>query len=261
MPFNLNSINFNPKKSLGQNFLVDDNIARKIVNSFNVKDDDLVLEIGPGYGALTKHLIPKSKNLVAVELDKGISKFLNETFADLKIVNRDFLEINLDELYQIHGKKIRVIGNIPYNITSQILFHIIDHRFFVNDVVIMMQLDVAQRIIAKPRTKAYGILSIFSQCYSSPKLLFKIPPQCFNPKPRVFSGMVYFDFNNNIADRINNEDLFRKIVRTSFGKRRKVLRNSLKDLNLDLNRIDFDLSKRPEELSVIDFINFSNMVG
>jgi 16S rRNA (adenine1518-N6/adenine1519-N6)-dimethyltransferase len=261
MPFNPNSADFNPKKSLGQNFLVDDNIARKIVNSFNIQDNDLILEIGPGYGSLTKHLIHKTKDFLAIELDKNISKYLTDTYKDIKIINTDFLELELIEIQKAYLKNIRIIGNIPYNITSQIIFHIIGNRSVVNDILIMMQYEVAQRIVAKPRTKNYGILSVFSQCYSTPKLMFKIPPQCFKPKPDIFSGMVYFDLTKNIADKINNEDLFRKIVRTSFGKRRKVLRNSLKEMDLNLEQIDFDLSKRPEELSALDFIKLSNIIN
>lgn len=251
-----------PKKSLGQNFLIDENISRKTVKLLDIKPEDYFLEIGPGYGSLTKYLIEQTKNLICVEIDKEIFQNISEKYAGIKIINEDVLNINFDSLTE-GNYKLRVVGNIPYNITSQIIFHIIDQREKIKDLTIMVQLEVAERIIAKPKSKEYGILSVITQTYSTPKLLFKVPPQCFFPKPKVYSGMLHFDFTNSFNDKIMNHNLYRKLVRTTFAKRRKILKNSLKDIdeNLDLNKFDIYLNKRPEELSVSDFIDLSNQIN
>ena len=251
-----------PKKSLGQNFLIDENISRKTVKLLDVKPEDYFLEIGPGYGSLTKYLIEQTKNLICVEIDKEIFKNISEKYSDIKIINEDVLKINFNSLAE-GIDRLRVVGNIPYNITSQIIFHIIDQREKIKDLTIMVQLEVAERIIAKPKSKEYGILSVISQAYSTPKLLFKVPPQCFFPKPKVYSGMLHFDFTNNLNNKIVNHNLFRKLVRTTFAKRRKILKNSLKDIDekLDLNAFDMYLSKRPEELSIHEFIDLSNKIN
>jgi 16S rRNA (adenine1518-N6/adenine1519-N6)-dimethyltransferase len=263
MAFDKTNMKDKPKKSLGQNFLVDDNFSRKIIDSMNFKKDDIVLEIGSGYGSLTKHIIDKSENIISVELDREISAYLNQTYSQINVINEDFLKVNLKKISESYKGKLRILGNIPYNITSQILFHIFDNREYVQDSLIMMQLELCQRLTAKPKTKDYGILSVFSQIFSEPKLLFKIPPTCFYPKPRVLSGMVYFDLSKDKSEKITNEENFRKVVRTAFGKRRKMLSNSLKDLNLNfnLNEIDFDFNKRPEELTPEDFIFLSGEIN
>jgi 16S rRNA (adenine1518-N6/adenine1519-N6)-dimethyltransferase len=251
-----------PKKSLGQNFLTDENISRKTVNLLNIQPEEHFLEIGPGYGSLTKHLLEKTHNLVCVEIDQEIAEKISEEYREIKIIQDNILNVRFDSLVKAPGK-LRVVGNIPYNITSQIVFHAIDQRELVKDLTIMVQLEVAERIVAKPKTKAYGILSVVSQAYSTPKLLFKIPPSCFYPKPRVDSGILHFDFDTNFSPQIENHDLFRKVVRTTFAKRRKILSNSIKDLNTDIDFriVEFDFNKRPEELSVQEFIDLSNKVN
>ena len=251
-----------PKKSLGQNFLIDENISRKTVSLLDIDPNDEFLEIGPGYGSLTKYILEKTKYLTCVEIDSTIAEKIATGYPSLKIINDDILNISLSELIGSQ-KKIRIVGNIPYNITSQIIFHIIDQREFVKDLTMMIQLEVAQRVVASPRTKAYGILSVITQAYSKPTLLFKIPPTCFFPKPRVDSGIISFDFSKTHNAKIKNHNIFRKLVRTTFAKRRKILSNSIKDLsdNFDYKTIHFDFTKRAEELSVEEFIELSNMVS
>jgi len=251
-----------PKKSLGQNFLTDENISRKTVNLLNIQPDDYFLEIGPGYGSLTKNLIEQTKNLVCVEIDNDIAEKITVEYPDIKVINDDILNIKYDSMVTA-GNKLRIVGNIPYNITSQIVFQAIDQRESVRDLTIMVQLEVAERIVAKPRTKAYGILSVVAQAYSEPKLLFKIPPQCFFPQPNVQSGILHFDFSINYEKQIIDHALFRKLIRTTFAKRRKMMSNSIEDMGKDLNFkiIDFDFSKRPEELSVEEFIELSNKLS
>jgi 16S rRNA (adenine1518-N6/adenine1519-N6)-dimethyltransferase len=251
-----------PKKSLGQNFLIDDNISRKIVNLLDIDPNDEFIEIGPGYGSLTKYILEKTKYLTCVEIDSTIAKKITADFPSLKIINDDILNVSLSNIIN-SPKKLRIIGNIPYNITSQIIFHIIDQRELVKDLTIMLQLEVAQRIVANPKTKAYGILSVMIQAYSKPTLLFKIPPTCFFPKPRVDSGIISLDFSKTHNAQIKNHNIFRKLVRTTFAKRRKILSNSIKDLsdNFDYKTINFNFTQRAEELSVEEFIKLSNMIS
>jgi 16S rRNA (adenine1518-N6/adenine1519-N6)-dimethyltransferase len=251
-----------PKKSLGQNFLIDENISRKTLSLLDIDPNDEFIEIGPGYASLTKYILEKTKHLTCVEIDSVIAEKIAAEYPSLKIINDDILNVLLGKLSS-NPKKLRIIGNIPYNITSQIIFHVIDQREFVKDLTIMIQLEVAQRIVATPKTKAYGILSVITQSYSKPALLFKIPPTCFFPKPRVESGIIYFDFSKTHNDQIKNHSIFRKLVRTTFAKRRKILSNSIKDISddFDCKTINFDFTKRAEELSVEDFIELSNMIS
>ena len=254
-----------PKKHLGQNYLIDENISKKIVNSFCPEPNQAILEIGPGKGALTKHLIKYNKNLTAVELDKNNCELLTEKFPGLKLVNEDVLKIYFKDVVkpsflQTGINKLRVIGNIPYNITTEILFKLIDEREYISDVQLMMQEEVAQRLTSKPNTKEYGILSVMIQTFSTPKLLFKVSANCFYPKPKVDSRIVSIKFGNKLEQKIVNPYFFRKFVRTAFGTRRKTLRNSLKNLNIKINEnvLDFDFNRRAESLSAEEFIELSN---
>ena len=264
MPLN-EKIKYLPKKSLGQNYLHDENICRNIVTAFQVKKNDLVVEIGAGKGALTKYLISLTKNFAAVELDKNNCLILEDTFPELKIINEDILKTDFNNVLKSFGKKnnkLRIIGNIPYNLTSQILFKLTDNRQFINDVQLMMQEEVAQRLTAKPNTKDYGILSVFMQTYTKPNLLFKVSKNCFYPKPKVGSRVIRLEFTDEHIKMVKSEEFFRKFVRGAFGTRRKTLRNSLKNtgINADELQIDFDFNRRAENLSVTEFIDLSNKV-
>jgi 16S rRNA (adenine1518-N6/adenine1519-N6)-dimethyltransferase len=253
-----------PKKSLGQNYLTDENICRNIVDSFNISADDDVIEIGPGQGAITKYILEKTKNLTVVEFDRNNCAILKNKFPGLNIVNRDFLkfEINNTEVHipaVLAQNKKRIIGNIPYNITTEIIFKLIDERTHIKDVQLMIQEEVAQRFAASPNSKVYGIPSVFVQVFSEPKLLFKVSKNCFYPKPKVDSRVIQFDFSKSMENKINDITFFRKFVRTAFGTRRKTLKNSLSSLNLDLSKADFDFTRRAETVSVNEFIELSNI--
>lgn len=255
-----------PKRSLSQNYLIDENVCRNIVNAFDEVENDVVIEIGPGQGALTKYLVKKIKNIVAVEIDKTNCEILQKNFPSLIILNEDFLKLEPEEILKKYssGKdsKIRIIGNIPYNITSGILFKLLDNRELINLAQLMIQEEVAKRITAKPGTKDYGILSVFLQIFTVPNLLFKVSANCFFPKPNVGSRIIQFDFNNKKEFEILDAAFFRKFVRAAFGTRRKTLRNSLKFINIDtigLN-IDFDFTRRAEELTTDEFIKLSNII-
>ncbi len=259
---------YKPKKFLGQNFLVDENLAKKIVASLNISEGDNVLEIGPGKASLTKYLAEKNINLIAVELDKSVIGELNERFKEkLQLIHKDFLKVDLEnDLKDIltPGKKLKIIGNIPYNITTEILFRIFDKNFMISEAILMMQKEVAHRLTAVKDTKDYGILAVQTQTFSKPEILFNVPPTAFFPKPNVTSSVVRFTFDS-LPFSVNDAGLFKKIVRAGFGKRRKTLRNSLKDLikELDINETDLeiDMIRRPENLSVEEFVNLSNRIG
>ncbi len=250
------------KKSLGQNFLQDTNVAQKIVRVFNPNVDDCVVEIGPGKGALTSLLLQTLPHLTVIELDDELAPLLQEQFGEkITVIHNDVLDVSLPELRERIGKPMRLIGNIPYNITTPILFHVVDSLPAVKDFMVMMQTEVAQRIVAKPRTKEYGIPSILLQYYSTPKIQFAVSRNSFFPIPNVSSAILHLDFEKPFAHKAMNDQLFRKIVRGTFGKRRKTLRNGLKGLDVPVNEFEnlsVDLELRPEELSVGDFVQLSN---
>ena len=261
---------FRPRKSLGQNFLIDDNIARKIIRAVDIQPGDLILEIGSGKGALTQYLLEQAKSVIAVEIDKRAAEILATKFRGecrddrLHIEQGDFLLCDLLKISRKFGNRLRITGNIPYYITSPILFKVIEQRSVVHDLTMLVQLEVGKRIIAKPNTKDYGIISVFCQFYSIPKLLFKVPPTAFFPKPKITSALLRLDFSRRPVYEVLDEDIFVALVRATFGKRRKMLRNGLKYLNLeglDASMLDFNLNLRPEQLSVGDFATLSNQIS
>jgi len=246
-----------PKKSLGQNYLQDENTCRNIVQSFNIKPGDHVIEIGPGQGAITKFILEETGNLLVVELDENNCRILAEKFPELEIINKDFLKLDFADIVK-NDKKIRVIGNIPYNITSPIIFRLADERKYIQDAQLMIQEEVAQRIAASPDCKEYGIPSVILNVFSKSQLRFKVSRNCFYPKPKVDSRIIYFDFTISREDKIHDIEFFRKLVKAAFGTRRKTLRNSLKNLDINLADSPIDLSRRAENLSVDEFIELSN---
>lgn len=243
-----------PKKSLGQHFLRDENIARNIVDSLRLRSEDCLVEIGPGQGALTKHLVGRCKSLTVIEVDERAIQLLRDTFGDsITIMHADVRDVSLEGVAGLG--RIRVVGNIPYNITSEILFWLFDARNVVADATLMVQLEVAQRFVARKETKEYGILSIYLQLYAETELLFKVSRNSFFPKPAVDSAMVRMRFNHHLPDF--DEVLFRAVVRGTFGKRRKTLRNSLRFMGFSDAQLDacaLDLSQRPECLTADDYL-------
>ncbi|MEK6566080.1 MAG: 16S rRNA (adenine(1518)-N(6)/adenine(1519)-N(6))-dimethyltransferase RsmA, partial [Bacteroidota bacterium] len=184
-----------PKKSLGQHFLQDENVVRKIVGSLALHREDVVVEVGPGRGELTKHLVECSDHVVGVEVDPRAVALLQDTLAGrLLLVEKDVLKVRFEEFSRRYGRKLRVVGNIPYYITSEILFHLFEQRDEVLDATLMMQLEVARRLTAKPRSKEYGILSVFTQFYAKPELLFRVSRNSFYPRPNVDSAVVNLKF-------------------------------------------------------------------
>ncbi|MCH1546936.1 MAG: 16S rRNA (adenine(1518)-N(6)/adenine(1519)-N(6))-dimethyltransferase RsmA [Flavobacteriaceae bacterium] len=248
------------KKHLGQHFLRDDNIAIKIVQSLDKSLSNSLIEIGPGTGVLTKFLINENYNLKLIEIDSESVNYLVSIlkFDSDNILEGDFLKMKIDNIF---NNQFSIIGNFPYNISTQIIFKVLENKDQVVQVIGMFQKEVAERICEKKGTKKYGILSVLTQAYYNVDYLFEVPPSVFNPPPKVKSAVIKLIRIDNISKNYN-EELFYKIVKLSFQQRRKTLRNSLKIFNIPLNlREDAIFGLRPEQLSVSDFINLTNLIA
>lgn len=245
------------KKHLGQHFLKDENIAKKIVDGLSFEGYDNILEVGPGMGVLTKYLLEKHKSIFLAEIDQESIEYLKQNYptniSDKTFVG-DFLK---EDFSSFENQQVAIIGNFPYNISSQILFKIIDYYQLVPEMVGMFQKEVAERTAAKPRTKDYGILSVMIQAYYEVEYLFTVHENVFNPPPKVKSGVIKMTRNPK-PGLSGNENLFKQIVKTGFNQRRKKLSNALKPINIPEAIKDHPFfEKRAEELSVEDFINFT----
>lgn len=247
-----------PKKSLGQHFLRDENIARKIVDSLDLPEKMPVLEIGPGMGVLTKYLLDLDREVKLIEIDKEAYAHLLVRFPGQaqQVLHEDFLKYDLSSLFQ---SPFAIIGNFPYNISSPIFFRVLDHRQDVRQVVCMIQKEVAERLRAGPGTKTYGILSVLLQAFYDIRILFSVSPSVFSPPPRVQSAVIRLTRNDR-SELPCDEAIFRKLIKTSFNQRRKTLRNSLKG-HFSVENLDpVVLQKRPEQLSVEQFIELASRI-
>ncbi|HTE33660.1 MAG TPA: 16S rRNA (adenine(1518)-N(6)/adenine(1519)-N(6))-dimethyltransferase RsmA [Chryseolinea sp.] len=250
-----------PKKSLGQHFLHDQQIAQRIVSALVPKTEaNSVLEIGPGMGVLTTYLLKQhDTNLKVIEIDRDSIAYLRAHFPALRssIIEGDFLDADVENIFP---SNFSIIGNFPYNISSQIFFSVLDHRNKVDQVVCMLQKEVAERIASPPGSKVYGILSVLLQAYYTIKLLFKVPPGVFTPPPRVMSAVIRLERNNTIRLACD-ETLFVQVVKQAFNTRRKTLRNALKNLNLPAEISSLEImDKRAEQLSVEAFVNLTQLI-
>lgn len=249
------------KKKLGQHFLTDLSIAQRIAETLTFENYSKVVEIGPGMGVLTQFLIPKTKHLNLIEIDKESVAYLKNTFTEeeTQIIEGDFLQLNLRET--LGHQPFAIIGNFPYNISTQIVFKTLEHRDQIPFFSGMFQKEVAQRICEPPGTKKYGILSVLTQLFYETTLLFKVPPGVFNPPPKVDSAVIQLVRKENYHLDCDEALLF-KLVKLSFQQRRKTLRNSLKVLNIpEILREDTIFDLRPEKLSGKDFIQLAKKIG
>ena len=251
-----------PKKFLGQHFLKDQDIARRIADTVDACPDVPVLEVGPGMGVLTQFLCQKPRALKVVEVDFESIAYLHEHFPELDedIIEEDFLRMDLQKLFD--GKPFVLTGNYPYNISSQIFFKMLDNKELIPCCTGMIQKEVAERIAAKPGTKAFGILSVLIQAWYSVEYLFTVNENVFNPPPKVKSAVIRMT-RNETTDLGCDETLFKQVVKTTFNQRRKTLRNSIKPLlgeKCELTEMHF-FNKRPEQLSVQDFVELTNLVA
>ena len=248
------------KKHLGQHFLTDTNIAEKIADSLDYHASDKVLEIGPGMGVLTQFLLERAKETYVIEIDTESVDYLKNHYNNLKnhIIAEDFLKFDLNQIF--NGEAFSIIGNFPYNISSQIVFKTLEMRHQIPQFAGMFQKEVAQRICAKEGSKVYGILSVLTQAFYKAEYLFTVPPSVFNPPPKVDSGVLRLTRKSPLELDCDEALLF-KVVKTAFNQRRKTLRNSLKSFNLSDNlKANTIFDQRPEQLSVEQFINLTKLI-
>lgn len=246
-----------PKKHLGQHFLKNEDIARRIAESLTEGDYNTVVEIGPGMGVLTRFLLKGEKEVYVVEIDTESVVYLHQHF-NMRydhIIEGDFLKLNLAEIF---SGNFAVIGNFPYNISSQIIFKVLENRERIPQLAGMFQKEVAERIVAGPGSKAYGIISVLASAYYESEYLFTVDRMEFNPPPKVQSGVIRMVRKENYSLPCD-EKLFKTVVKTAFNQRRKTLRNALKPLNLPADLLQNELfSKRAEQIHLEDFIFITN---
>jgi len=252
-----------PKKNLGQHFLTDLNVAKRIADTVDACPNIPILEIGPGMGVLTQYLVEKHRDVKAVEIDKESVAYLNEAFPILhdNIVGADFLQMNLEDIFS--GKQFVLTGNYPYDISSQIFFKMLDNKNLIPCCTGMIQREVALRIAAQPGNKTYGILSVLIQAWYDVEYLFTVDEDVFNPPPKVKSAVIRMT-RNNVSKLNCDENLFKRLVKTVFNQRRKMLRVSLRQMipnKVHENFYEQDvMTKRPEQLTIAQFVELTNMV-
>jgi len=255
-------IQHKPLKRFGQNYLIDKNILNKIIETINPRKDDIIIEIGPGTGTLTKLLAARSNNLIAVEIDKRVVKDLQSELPDVEFISGDFLDVDIKNISEENNKRLRIAGNIPYNITSSIIFKLIDNNEVVNDAVLMVQFEVAKRMTARPGSKDYGILTLLLNYFTKTELCFRVSPNVFFPRPKVYSSLVKLNFKQ-ISESKEFQKLFIKTVKAAFSKRRKTLKNSLGSShfsNINFDKCGIDLQRRAESLSVDEFLDLTSFI-
>lgn len=260
------------KKRFGQNFLVDTSIINHIVDSIQPQAEDLMIEIGPGLGAMTKPLLSRLNHLNVIELDRDIipkliknCQFANAENKNKLIVNEtdvlkfDFSAFQLQHSEQLGSddKKLRIVGNLPYNISTPVLFHLLNYRHLIQDMHFMLQKEVVDRIVATPGVKNYGRLSVMLQTFCDTQSLFEVPPYAFQPAPKVDSAILRLLPKSQFEDRISSFSLYEKLVRQAFSQRRKTLRNTLKGLcsSEQIEQAGLKPGQRAEELSISDFVS------
>lgn len=265
----LKKFNFSFSKSLGQNFLIDGNIVKNIVEKSGITDEDIVLEIGPGFGTLTEELALNAKKVIAIEKDHRLMEVLDYTlqnYDNVKIINEDFLKIDLEKIFieEAQGQKLKVVANLPYYITTPILERIIENKNYFSTVSVMVQEEVARRVVASPNNKDYGSLTLYLEYNCEKEILMKVPRTVFMPSPKVDSTILYLKLVHRDLDV--DEDYLFKFIRSGFTKRRKNIMNSLSKgfVNIskeELKEILFSLelsgNLRAENLSLQDYINIT----
>ena len=266
--------NFKFSKSLGQNFLIDTNVIDRILEGARVQEGDYVIEVGPGIGTLTKEMGRTAQKVVAIEIDKTLIPILEETLSDfpnIEVINQDILKVNVQELVKekLNGGPVKLIANLPYYITTPIVMKFLEEDIPVTDIVVMVQKEVADRMNAQPNSKDYGALSVAVQYYCDTEIVAKAPRHMFMPQPNVDSTVIGLHVREERKYNVDNEDIFFKTVKASFGQRRKTLLNSLgglgflsKDqIKIALQEANIDEKRRGETLSIEEFASLSNAVN
>ena len=270
----VNKHNFKFSKSLGQNFLIDDNVIDRILEGARLSETDRIIEVGPGIGTLTREMGKVAENVVAIEIDKTLIPILKETLADLdnvEVVNEDILKVDVQGLIneKLNGGPVKLVANLPYYITTPIVMKFLEEDIPVTDIVVMVQKEVADRMNPKPSTKDYGALSVAVQYYCDTEIVAKAPRHMFVPQPNVDSIVIGLHVRDEKKYVVDNEDIFFKTVKASFGQRRKTLLNSLGGLGFlskdqireALQAANIDEKRRGETLSIDEFANLSNEIN
>lgn len=262
------------QKKFGQNFLIDEHVLNKIIAAAGVRKDDLVLEIGPGFGTMTQYLAEAAREVVAVEIDKELIPVLNETLSDydnVTVINEDILKVDIKKLVADNnsGKPIKVVANLPYYITTPIIMGLLENHVPVDNITVMVQKEVAQRMQAGPGSKDYGALSLAVQYYAKPYIAANVPPNCFIPRPNVGSAVIRLDIYEEPPVVVKNEKNMFSIIRASFNQRRKTLTNSLvgggipvtkEQIALALNSMGLQETVRGEALTLEQFARLSDLL-
>ncbi|QBQ08211.1 16S rRNA (adenine1518-N6/adenine1519-N6)-dimethyltransferase [Spiroplasma gladiatoris] len=257
------------KKKFGQNFITDKNLIKKIIDTLDQTEDHLIIEIGPGQGALTNELCSRFKKVIAIEIDKDMETILKNKirYNNFELIIEDVLNINFEDLIDKEFKRVSIISNTPYYITSEIIFKTLRCSAIFSKAVFMTQKEVAQRICAKYNEKNYNNLSVACQFYSELKYEFTVKKTLFNPVPKVDSAIISLCFNKNYLEKVNDDEKFISFVRKLFNNKRKTILNNLNNILQDkekaekiLNNVDIDTNKRPENISIEGFINMFNEV-
>lgn len=270
----LQKYDFKFKKRFGQNFITDPGILNKIVTTAEVDGDDIVIEIGPGAGTLTKTLAAKAKQVIAIEIDKQLIPILHETLQGLenvKIIEGDGLKLDLDQLVQmITGVKCsyKIVANLPYYITTPLVMHFLESNFNIDRIVIMVQKEVAERFNAVPATKEYGALTVSVNYYSRVRIAFRVPRHVFTPQPDVDSAVVDLQIWPEPPVQVENIAIFRRLVKAAFNQRRKTLNNALKVLGIEKEKVgqiltecNIDPKRRGETLTLEEFVRVANRLS
>jgi 16S rRNA (adenine1518-N6/adenine1519-N6)-dimethyltransferase len=260
-----------PKKRLGQHFLVDRNILDKVIRTAQVGEEDVVLEVGPGLGEMTLALAHRAKRVIAVEIDPRLVAILEkkmEDYPNVEVVRSDILKLDFNHFFKKEGEWIKVVANLPYQISTPLIFHFIELREFFSTLTLMLQKEVAERMVAASGRKEYGPLSIFIQMFSDISIPFFIKPSAFFPPPKVESAVVHMAWKEKPLIGKNDEAWFKKVVKACFGYRRKTLINALKhseltlpeSLKLEMEEIGIDPRRRPETLTIQEFISLAKVL-
>ena len=265
----LKEYGLSPRKKLGQHFLSDRNILNKVTRTAEVNQEDVILEVGPGLGEMTLALAQNAKKVIAVEIDSKLADLLRKKVSGLpnvKIILGDILRIDFDSLFREAGQPLKVVANLPYQISTPLLFRFIESKKIFSSFTLMLQREVAERIVASPGEKEYGPLSVFIQIFSDVSIRFLIKPSAFFPPPKVESAVVQMVWKDKPLIELKNEEWFKKVVKASFGYRRKTLINALKHSELSLpesikmkmDKLGIDQQRRPGTLTILDFIRLAD---
>lgn len=268
--FILKKYNISANKSLGQNFLISDEVIDSIINSANINNEDLVIEIGPGLGTLTSRLLEKAKKVIAIELDKKMINILNDRFSlynNFELINQDVLKVNLKELIdKNYAKNVKIVANLPYYITTPIIMKLLEDRLNIESITVMVQKEVAKRLTAVPGDKLSGAITYSVNYYCQPEEVLEVPNSCFIPEPEVESEVIKLNLRKDFPVKLDNEELFFKFIKISFMQRRKTLLNGFSNSGLMtkdeckmlLNKLGISEQIRGENLTLQDFANLSN---